>query len=119
MKRIENCTVIHVDAHSDLYLYKQKDLRLLNDIEMSCGDYLWYAIRDNFVNEIYWVCPANLIDFNCKKSVEKIIGSNITRSIDVSNNILDIDFKKHKQVFTGFTAQIIQHEVDHCDGIII
>lgn len=32
---------------------------------------------------------------------------------------LDINFKKHKQVFTGFTAQIIQHEVDHFEGIII
>ncbi|MEG2291640.1 MAG: peptide deformylase [Clostridium sp.] len=32
---------------------------------------------------------------------------------------LDRNFKKQKQIFTGFTAQIIQHEVDHCDGIII
>jgi peptide deformylase len=32
---------------------------------------------------------------------------------------LDQDFKKQKQKFTGFTAQIIQHEVDHCDGILI
>ncbi|MBM6838498.1 peptide deformylase [Clostridium saudiense] len=32
---------------------------------------------------------------------------------------LDRDFKKHKQTFTGFTAQIIQHEVDHFEGIII
>ena len=32
---------------------------------------------------------------------------------------LDINFKKQKQVFTGFTAQIIQHEVDHFEGIII
>lgn len=32
---------------------------------------------------------------------------------------LDIDFKKHKQVFNGFTAQIIQHEMDHFKGIII
>lgn len=32
---------------------------------------------------------------------------------------LDRNFKKQKQMFTGFTAQIIQHEVDHCDGIII
>ncbi len=31
----------------------------------------------------------------------------------------DRDFKKHKKVFTGFTAQIIQHEVDHFEGIII
>lgn len=32
---------------------------------------------------------------------------------------LDRNFKKHKQTFTGFTAQIIQHEIDHFDGIII
>ena len=32
---------------------------------------------------------------------------------------LDLQFKPHKESFSGFTAQIIQHEVDHCDGIII
>ena len=32
---------------------------------------------------------------------------------------LDKNFKKHKDVFRGFTAQIIQHEIDHCNGIII
>lgn len=31
----------------------------------------------------------------------------------------DRDFKKHKQIFDGFTAQIIQHEIDHFEGIII
>jgi len=31
----------------------------------------------------------------------------------------DIKFKKQKQKFTGFTAQIIQHEMDHFDGKII
>lgn len=31
----------------------------------------------------------------------------------------DKHFKKHRQIFTGFTAQIIQHEVDHFEGIII
>lgn len=28
-------------------------------------------------------------------------------------------FQKKRETFTGWTAQIIQHEVDHCDGIII
>lgn len=32
---------------------------------------------------------------------------------------LDRNFKKIRQAFTGFTAQIIQHEVDHFEGIII
>lgn len=31
----------------------------------------------------------------------------------------DRSFKKQQGVFTGFTAEIIQHEVDHCSGIII
>ena len=29
------------------------------------------------------------------------------------------DFKTRIKTFKGFTAQIIQHEVDHCDGILI
>ena len=31
----------------------------------------------------------------------------------------DMQFKKQRQNFEGWTAQIIQHELDHCDGIII
>ena len=31
----------------------------------------------------------------------------------------DMDFRKQKQKFSGFTAQIIQHEIDHCNGILI
>lgn len=31
----------------------------------------------------------------------------------------DMTFKTHRQTFSGFTAQIIQHEVDHCEGILI
>lgn len=28
-------------------------------------------------------------------------------------------FQTRIKTFTGWTAQIIQHEIDHCDGIII
>ena len=31
----------------------------------------------------------------------------------------DMQLKMHKQSYSGFTAQIIQHEIDHCNGIII
>ena len=31
----------------------------------------------------------------------------------------DRSFKTYTQEFSGWTAQIIQHEIDHCDGIII
>lgn len=29
------------------------------------------------------------------------------------------EFQTRIKTYTGFTAQIIQHEVDHCDGILI
>ena len=31
----------------------------------------------------------------------------------------DESFKTCQKSFSGFTAQIIQHEIDHCEGIII
>ena len=30
-----------------------------------------------------------------------------------------IEMKTHVKNFTGWTAQIIQHEVDHCNGVLI
>jgi len=30
-----------------------------------------------------------------------------------------IEMKTHNKNFTGWTAQIIQHEVDHCNGVLI
>lgn len=39
------------------------------------------------------------------------------RTIEVE--FLNRNFVKKKQTFTGFPAQIIQHEIDHCDGILI
>lgn len=31
----------------------------------------------------------------------------------------DLDMKQRTGTFTGFTAQIVQHEIDHCNGILI
>ena len=31
----------------------------------------------------------------------------------------DLEWKKQKQKFSGFPAQIVQHEIDHCQGILI
>lgn len=32
---------------------------------------------------------------------------------------LDQNFHPHRQAFSGWAAEIIQHEIDHCDGILI
>lgn len=42
-----------------------------------------------------------------------------TRYEIIEVEYFDRNFNKHKETFTGFTAQIIQHEVDHFEGIII
>ena len=31
----------------------------------------------------------------------------------------DINFKQQRQMYSGWIAQIIQHEIDHCCGILI
>ena len=42
-----------------------------------------------------------------------------TRYQNIEVEYLDSSWKKHRQQFSGWTAQIIQHEVDHLNGIII
>ena len=42
-----------------------------------------------------------------------------TRYEEITVEYQDMNFVKHTQSFTGWTAQIIQHETDHLYGIII
>ena len=38
---------------------------------------------------------------------------------EIEVDYLDQNFKKQHGKYSGWTAQIIQHEIDHCDGIVI
>ena len=42
-----------------------------------------------------------------------------TRYEQIEVSYQDLMMKPHRQKYTGYVAQIIQHEVDHCDGILI
>ena len=42
-----------------------------------------------------------------------------TRYASIEVKYRDAAFKKQREKFSGLTAQIIQHELDHCNGIII
>ena len=42
-----------------------------------------------------------------------------TRYEEIEVDYLDQSFKKQHRKYTGWVAQIIQHEVDHCNGIVI
>ena len=38
---------------------------------------------------------------------------------EIEVDYLDSSFKPQHGKYNGFTAQIIQHEIDHCNGIVI
>lgn len=58
--------------------------------------------------------------YNAQESCLSIAGVKGTiRYKDIEVEYQDQDFVIQKKRFTGFVAQIIQHEVDHCDGILI
>lgn len=42
-----------------------------------------------------------------------------TRYDEIEVEYQDAGFKPKKDKFTGFTAQIIQHELDHVNGVLI
>ena len=42
-----------------------------------------------------------------------------TRYRNIEVEYLDSSWKKHRQKYSGQTAQIIQHEIDHLSGILI
>ena len=42
-----------------------------------------------------------------------------TRYQEIEVEYQDINFKRQRQTYSGWIAQIIQHEVDHCCGILI
>ena len=42
-----------------------------------------------------------------------------TRFKNIEVEYDDINFNKRREKFSGWIAEIIQHELDHCDGVII
>ena len=42
-----------------------------------------------------------------------------TRYQNIEVEYMDGSWKKHREKFSGWTAQIIQHEIAHCEGVLI
>ncbi|WP_287388722.1 peptide deformylase [Lachnospira sp.] len=58
--------------------------------------------------------------FNTEEGCLSLVGTRrTTRYKEIEVEFEDMSFNKRKQKFTGWTAQIIQHECDHLEGIII
>ncbi len=46
------------------------------------------------------------------------INESVPREDEIEIEYLDENLMPHKEIFTGFTARVIQHEYDHIDGIL-
>lgn len=59
--------------------------------------------------------------FETEESCLSLLGGprKTTRYKTIKVNFQDKSFSRETKTFTGFTAQIIQHEVDRCNGILI
>ena len=59
--------------------------------------------------------------FEAEESCLSLLGEprKTTRYRAVKVRYQDSRFKQKSKTFVGFPAQIIQHEVDHCDGVLI
>lgn len=58
--------------------------------------------------------------YQTEESCLSLIGvRKTTRYQNIEVEYQDQSFVKRRQKFSGWTAQIIQHEIDHCNGIII
>ncbi len=58
--------------------------------------------------------------FETEEGCLSLVGTRpTTRYKEIEVEYQDMNFKKQKRKFSDWTAQIIQHEIDHCNGIII
>lgn len=58
--------------------------------------------------------------YNTKEGCLSHVGEKeVTRFQKIKVEYFDQDMKRKIKTYTGYTAQIIQHEIDHCNGILI
>ncbi len=58
--------------------------------------------------------------YTCEEGCLSLDGKRMTeRYHEITVNYLDMNFHKHTKKYKGYTAEIIQHEMDHLEGKII
>ena len=81
---------------------------------------LVFTVDDIIVPMVNPVIVKKEKSYETEESCLSLTGFRKTMRYEVIEvEYLDRNFKKNIQKFTGFTAQIIQHEMDHFEGIII
>lgn len=72
-----------------------------------------------FINpKILW--RSEVLNFGPEGDLSiEVFRDNFYRSQVIHVEYLDLDGKKHSEIVEGFTAVILQHEIDHLSGILI
>ena len=66
------------------------------------------------------VITSKIGEYETEEGCLSLIGERkCKRSQEIEVNYLDMNFNKQHGIYTGFVAEIIQHEIDHTNGIII
>ena len=66
------------------------------------------------------VITSKIGEYETEEGCLSLIGeSKCKRYNEIEVDYLDMNFNKEHGVYTGFVAEIIQHEIDHTNGIII
>ena len=59
-------------------------------------------------------------EYEAEEGCLSLAGTRKTKRFkNITVSFTDKNMKPKKQSFSGFTAEIIQHEIDHCNGILI
>ena len=80
------------------------------------------VFNNGFVNIVMFnpIIKNKAKPYKIKESCLSLTGERETTRYElIEVEYQDIKFQKQKNQFTGFIAQIIQHEIDHCNGIVI
>ncbi|WP_297632590.1 peptide deformylase [uncultured Clostridium sp.] len=81
---------------------------------------LVFCIGPVIIPMINPVILKNEGEYETEESCLSLIGFRKTKRYKkIEVEYFDKNFKKHKEIYTDFPAQIIQHEMDHFEGIII
>lgn len=78
------------------------------------------SIGDINVPMINPILVSKSAEYEVEEGCLSLIGVRKTKRYkEIEVEYVDVNFKKQRKKYSGWIAQIIQHEIDHCDGIII
>ena len=80
-------------------------------------------IVNAFLNDLIMVNPEIISKsgaYQVKEGCLSLVGERTTKRYEkIKVKFLDENFKPVTQEYSGFIAEVIQHEIDHCNGIVI